>query len=137
MSHVPTSRTCLRALRAHIPYILRTFALLHLTRPPFLECLTYFRFLYVPYVPYVTCFHFVHACICLHFLRALVSSFATCFKRPYFFTILLCLLCLHALPSEHSSWWRCLEDVLKTSFVFVFRRRLQDVFKTSWSRPIY
>ena len=23
------------------------------------------------------------------------------------------------------------EDVLKTSFVFVFRRRLQDVFKTS------
>ena len=50
-------------------------------------------------------------------------------------------------PSEHSSWWRCLEDVLKTSFVFVFRRRLdqdqyirlghrssrrlQDVFKAS------
>ena len=31
------------------------------------------------------------------------------------------------------------EDVLKTSFVFVFvsRRRLQDVFKTSWARPIY
>ena len=42
------------------------------------------------------------------------------------------------------------EDVLKTSFVFVFRRRLdqdeyvhlsltssEDVFKTSWSRPIY
>ena len=42
------------------------------------------------------------------------------------------------------------EDVLKTSFVFVFRRRLDqdeyvrlsltssgDVFKTSWSRPVY
>ena len=29
------------------------------------------------------------------------------------------------------------EDVLKTSLVFVFRRRLQDVFKTSWSRRIY
>ena len=29
------------------------------------------------------------------------------------------------------------EDVLKTSFIFVFRRRLQDVFKTSWSRRIY
>ena len=42
------------------------------------------------------------------------------------------------------------EDVLKTSFVFVFRGRLQDVLiktnifalalhlqKTSWSRPIY
>ena len=41
------------------------------------------------------------------------------------------------------------EDVLKTSFVFVFRKRLQDalvirlqktssrVLKTSWSRPIY
>ena len=27
--------------------------------------------------------------------------------------------------------------LMKTSFVFVFRRRLQDVFKTSWSRPIY
>ena len=31
------------------------------------------------------------------------------------------------LPSKHSSWWRRLEDVLKTSFVFVFRRHLQDV----------
>ena len=43
-----------------------------------------------------------------------------------------------------------LEDVLKSSFVFVFKRRLQDVLmkaniflliirlqKTSWSRPIY
>ena len=29
------------------------------------------------------------------------------------------------------------EDVFKTSFVFVFRRRLQDVFMTSWARPIY
>ena len=28
------------------------------------------------------------------------------------------------------------EDVLTTSFVFVFKRRLQDVFKTSWSRRI-
>ena len=40
-------------------------------------------------------------------------------------------------PSKHSSWWRRPEDVLKTSFIFVFRRRLQDVLKTSWSRPIY
>ena len=29
------------------------------------------------------------------------------------------------------------EDVLKTFLVFVFRRRLQDVFKTSWSRRMY
>ena len=29
------------------------------------------------------------------------------------------------------------EDVLKTSFVFLIRRRLQDVFKTSSSRQIY
>ena len=29
------------------------------------------------------------------------------------------------------------EDVLKTSFVFIFRRRLQDILKTSWSRRIY
>ena len=50
-------------------------------------------------------------------------------------------------PSKHSSWWRRLEDVLKTPFVFVFRRRLhqdeyvrlsltasEDVFKTSSRR---
>ena len=29
-------------------------------------------------------------------------------------------------PSKHSSWWGRLEDVLKTSFVFVFRRRLDQ-----------
>ena len=53
-------------------------------------------------------------------------------------------------PGKHSSWWRRLEDVLKASFVFVFKRRPQDVLmktniflliirlqKTSWSRPIY
>ena len=40
-------------------------------------------------------------------------------------------------PSKHSSWWRLLEDVLKASFVFVFKRRLQDVFKKSWSRQTY
>ena len=47
-------------------------------------------------------------------------------------------------PSKHSSWWRL------SSFVFAFRRRVdedeyvrlsltssEDVFKTSWSRPIY
>ena len=28
------------------------------------------------------------------------------------------------------------EDVLKTSFIFVFRRRLEDVLKTSWSTRI-
>ena len=59
-------------------------------------------------------------------------------------------------PSKHSSWLRRLEGVLKRSFVFVFKRRLQDVWirldqskyirfshkssedviKTSWSRPI-
>ena len=32
------------------------------------------------------------------------------------------------------SWWRRLKDILKTSFVFLFRRRTQDVFKTFWRR---
>ena len=54
------------------------------------------------------------------------------------------------IPSKHPSWWRHLEDVLKTSDVFVFRRHLvqheyihlshtssEGVFKTSWSRRIY
>ena len=54
------------------------------------------------------------------------------------------------LPNKHSSRWRRLEEVLKTSFVFVFERHLdedeyilindtssENVFKTSWSRPIY
>ena len=53
-------------------------------------------------------------------------------------------------PSKHSSWGRPPEDVLKTSLVIVFRRRLdqdeyvllthtssEDVFKTSSSKPIY
>ena len=40
------------------------------------------------------------------------------------------------LPSKQLLWWRRVEDVLKTSFVFAFRRRLQDVFKTSWSRQM-
>ena len=81
----------------------------------------------------------------------------------YFIVCIICKWILHNLsfpqlrlilwtflPSKHSSWWRHLEYVLKTSFVFVFRRRLhqddydrlsltssEDVFKTSWSRPIY
>ena len=51
------------------------------------------------------------------------------------------------IPTKNSSWWRRLEGVLKTSFVFVFRRRLdqdeyvrlsltssEDVFKTSSRR---
>ena len=58
------------------------------------------------------------------------------------------------LPRHHIAYFaaniRLDEDVLKTSLVFVFRRRLQDVLiktnmfvlalrlqKTSWSRPIY
>ena len=37
-------------------------------------------------------------------------------------------------PSKHLSWWRCLEDVLKISFVFFF---LQDVFiKTNIFTPV-
>ena len=39
--------------------------------------------------------------------------------------------------NKHSFQWRRLEDVLKTSFLFVFRRGLQGVLKTSWSRRIY
>ena len=47
------------------------------------------------------------------------------------------VLSLKNNTSKHSSWWRRLGDVLKASFVFVFRRCLQYVFKTSWSRQIY
>ena len=55
-----------------------------------------------------------------------------CFR----YTGRLFLRCAIFVPSKHSSWWRRFENVLKTSFVFVFRRHLQDVFKTSWSRRI-
>ena len=41
------------------------------------------------------------------------------------------------MPSKHSFWWRRLQDVLKMSFVFVFRRHLQGVFETSWLRRTY
>ena len=40
-------------------------------------------------------------------------------------------------PSKHSSWWRRLQDVLIKTNMFASALRLQDVFKTSWSRPIY
>ena len=56
----------------------------------------------------------------------------------------------HMYRLRHSNSWRSRrkgrtdpanirpdEDVLKASFVLVFRRRLQDVLKTSWSRWIY
>ena len=59
------------------------------------------------------------------------------------------------LPSKHLSWWRRIEDVFRlrlqktfsrrlqdvlsrgkySSNSYVFTRRLQDGFKTSWSRP--
>ena len=29
--------------------------------------------------------------------------------------------------SKHSSWWRRLKDILKTCFVFIFRRRLAKI----------
>ena len=34
---------------------------------------------------------------------------------------------LRKFPSKQSSWWRRLGDALKASFIFVFKRRLQDV----------
>ena len=37
-------------------------------------------------------------------------------------------LTLPSSPSKHSSWRRRLEDILRTSFVFFFKRRLQNVF---------
>ena len=47
---------------------------------------------------------------------------------------------VHVLKIPKSYLWRSYsanirldEDVLKTSFIFVFRRRVQDVLKTSWS----
>ena len=48
-------------------------------------------------------------------------------KNPYldtFHTVYGMKCIIMKLPSKHSSWWRRLEDVLKTSFVFVFRWRL-------------
>ena len=65
-------------------------------------------------------------------------------------------LFINNLASKYSSWWKRLEEVLKTSFIFVFSRRLQedededlliktniftfrrclqDIFKMSSSRP--
>ena len=61
------------------------------------------------------------------------------FYHPKFYLWFFpCFCCYH--PSKHSSSWRCLEDVFKTSW----SRRIcslsltssEDVF-TSWSRPIH
>ena len=35
-------------------------------------------------------------------------------------------LFINNLDRKYSSWWRRLEEVLKTSFIFVFSRRLQE-----------
>ena len=39
---------------------------------------------------------------------------------------LVCQRSSKKLPSKYSSWWRRLEDVLKMSFVFAFKRRLDQ-----------
>ena len=47
---------------------------------------------------------------------------------------------LGLFPSKHSLWWRRLEDVLKTSFVFIKTNLFalaSRLHKTFWSRPIY
>ena len=46
-------------------------------------------------------------------------------------------LFLKGSPGKHSSWWRHLENVLKRSFVFVFRKRHKDVFKTFFCQDEY
>ena len=58
--------------------------------------------------------------------------------------------CLFCFPSKHLSWWRRLENVFwlclqKTSlrrfhqdqYIYLTHTSSEDVFKTSWSRPIY
>ena len=63
-------------------------------------------------------------------------------QRSTFFRVIIVLAALLVLnkiiiPSKNSSWRRHLQDGFKTSFVFVFIKRLQNVFRTSWSRRIY
>ena len=91
-------------------------------------------------------FSTVVSLICCNFIkkrlqqRCFPVKFAIFLIKPFFteyFRWLLLRLSGRPMPSKHSSWWRCLEDVLKAPFVFVFRWRLQDVFKTSWSRRIH
>ena len=90
VSHVTSYHmclTCLRALRAHMPYVpscLRAFT----SYVSSFFCMPYVpSVFYVHYLPslftYFTCPHFFK---CLHFLRAYVPSF---FYAPPFFT------CLH------------------------------------------
>ena len=78
--HISTALTCLRVLRAHMPYVpacLRAFAS------------------YVPW--FFTCLHFCTCLLALIFLRAYVPSFFTCltclhlFKCLHFFTFIMCL----------------------------------------------
>ena len=81
-------------------------------------------------------FSTVVSLICCNFIkkrlqqRCFPVKFAIFLIKPFFteyFRWLLLRLSGRPMPSKHSSWWRCLEDVLKAPFVFVFRWRLQDV----------
>ena len=90
-------------------------------------------------------------CLFLVFLHIFFLFFLPSSERFHSKCLLTtCTLVKLYLPSKNSSWWRHLEDVMKTSFVFVFSRLLdkdeyirptntssEDVFKTSSSRPIY
>ena len=98
------------------------FLQLYFVYLPGLSCQYRFR---NPIKWWVFCFQWLLVVWCSHHL-------SSC-GRSKFLHIHQCMHCpnlscrFRYYSSKHSSWWRRLKDALRTSFVFIFRRRLEDV----------
>ena len=65
-------------------------------------------------------------CLCLYSISKLKSAMFR--KHDSFYWM------MQSHPSKHSSWWRRLDQ---DEYVCLSLRSSEDVFKTSWTRPIY
>ena len=65
-------------------------------------------------------------CLCLYSISKLKSAMFR--KHGSFYWM------MQSHPSKHSSWWRRLDQ---DEYVCLSLRSSEDVFKTSWTRPIY
>ena len=68
-------------------------------------------------------FNFISFCVIVIFFLTKLLTLGILFSTAVRAVVVAKLV---ILPTKYLCWWRCLEDVLNTSFVVVFRRRLQD-----------
>ena len=100
------------------------FTFLHHSLPPFTIFLLPFTGFLLSFTIFLLPFRLLF--ISLHKFFTFFHHFFTSPQTSFYFPSDFFLLPFTIFPSKHSSWWRRLEDVFKTSFVFVFRRRLDQ-----------